>query len=108
MAKTAAPAPAQASDKVAKEKEAGKASQKKAPTERASNSPAAVAKTDVKNEAKTEAKAATSAESSTPQETTIAKQQSGQDDVAQVLRSQPLLGNKISAEALINERRMAE
>ncbi len=108
VAKTAAPAPAQASDKVAKEKEAGKASQKKAPTERAGNSPAAVAKADVKTEAKAEAKAATSAESSTPQETTIAKQQSGQDDVAQVLRSQPLLGNKISAEALINERRMAE
>jgi hypothetical protein len=95
-----AAAPQKTADKVAKQKETDKASRKKTETERAGNSPAAVAKAD--------AKAAASTGGSTANETTIAKQQSGQDDVAQSLRSRPLLGKANSAEALINERQMAE
>lgn len=89
--KKAAPA------EVANQKEDSKPAPKKtAPVEKASSGPAAVAQNAVKA-------APANKETAVP-----VKQQQARDDIAQVLRSQPVLGNKNSAEALINERRMAE
>ncbi len=85
-----------AADKVAKQKEVSKPVQKAAPAEKASAGPAAVATTSQEK---------TAAES---KETTLAKQQKTPADLAQIVRSQPVLGSKISAEALINERQRAE
>ena len=83
--KTAVPA----TEKVAgKQPEAAKpATKKEAREERVAKGPAAVAKT---------APAAP------------AKSQEERNDIAQVGRPQPVLGNKSTAEALINERRMGE
>ncbi len=97
----AKPAPAKAVDKpaaskVATQKPETKPEPKPAPVEKTSTGPAAVAKTN-KEKTATDTK-----------EPTIAKQQNPRDDIAQVLRSQSVTGNKTSAEALINERRMAE
>jgi hypothetical protein len=95
-------APAKVADKaapakVANQQEESKPTPKKtAPVEKASSGPAAVAQsTNKSTPAKTET-------------VTVAKQQDTRDDIAQVLRTQPVLGNKSSAEALINERRSAE
>ena len=82
--------------KVATRKEAAKPAPKAAPTEKTSAGPAALAKTSQEKTA-TETKAATPA-----------AQQTAPADIAQVVRSQPLLGSKNSAEALINERHRAE
>lgn len=91
VVKKAAPA------EVANQKEDSKPAPKKAaPVEKASAGPAAVAQ----NAAKA---APANKEAAVP-----VKQQQARDDIAQVLRGQPVLGNKNSAEALINERRMAE
>lgn len=89
------------SEKVATRKAADKSSGKKdVPAQRrASSGPAAVAST-----APSEIKAA----GSVPKESTPVNQDKDRNDIAQVLRSQPVLGNKNSAEAMINERRMAE
>lgn len=80
-----------AAAKVANGKEAVKPAQKSVPADKASSGPSAVAKTAVKKD-----------------EPAVAKHQNTQEDIAQVLRSQPVLGNKNSAEAMINERHMAE
>jgi hypothetical protein len=85
-----------AASKVANQKPQTKSEQKSAPAENTHTGPAAVAKTNKEKIA------------SDTKETSIAKQQNTQSDIAQVLRSQPGMGNKTSAEALINERRMAE
>ncbi len=94
-------APAHAADKaatskVAKQKAVNSPGQKNAPVEKASAGPAAVAQ-------KSSDKAATPTK-----ETTIAKKENAQDTMPQLVRSQPVLGNKNSAEARINERYMAE
>ena len=89
--KKAAPA------EVANQKEDSKPAPKKpAPAEKASAGPAAVAQNAAK------------AVPANKEPAGPVKQQQARDDIAQVLRSQPVLGNKNSAEALINERRMAE
>ncbi len=83
--------------KVANQKEESKTEPKKtAPAEKASAGAAAVAKSAIKPTA------------SKKEETTVVKQQNTSGDIAQVSRSQSISGNKNSAEALINERRMAE
>ena len=94
-------APAKAADKaatskVAKQKAESNPGQKNTPVEKASGGPAAVARQSTD-------KAAIAAK-----ETTIAKQQNAQDTMPQLVHSQPVLGNKNSAEARINERYMAE
>ena len=92
-------APAKGTDKappakVANQRQEGKDAPKKAvPAEKTNAGPAAVAQ------------AAGKAAPATKEAAVPAKQQ---DDIAQVVRSQPILGNKTSAEALINERRVAE
>ena len=94
-------APAKAADKaapakVANQQEDGKAAPKKAEPKKAATGPAAVARnTDQVTPAKKEA-------------AVPAKQQDARDDIARVVHSQPVLGSKNSAEALVNERRMAE
>jgi len=81
---------------VANQKEVSKPVQKTAPTEKVGAGPAAVARNNAD-------KPSTAQEAAAP-----AKQQNGQEGVAQLLRSQAVFGNKISAEALINERTKAE
>jgi hypothetical protein len=86
------PAPA----KVANQQEDGEAESKKAAPKKAAAGPATVARNiDTVAPAEKEAVVAT-------------KQQDTRDDIVQVLHGQSFLGNKNSAEALINERRMAE
>lgn len=93
IAKTAEKA---APTQVANQKEVSKPVQKTAPAEKVSAGPAAVARTNADNP-------------STSQETVApVRQQNGQEGVAKLLRSQAMFGNKISAEALINERTRAE
>jgi len=96
-------APAKAADratdkaapvKVAKQPEEGKAAPKKAaPAEKTGSGPAAVAQH-------------TSPAAPAPTETAVPAKP--QDNITQVVRTQPVLGTKSSAEALINERRIAE
>lgn len=95
-------APAKTADKsapakVANQQEESKPAPKKAaPAEKASAGPSAVAQNDSKTApVKTET-------------ATVAKQQETREDFAQVSHSQPILGKKSSAEALINERRGTE
>lgn len=87
-------APAKTTEKVANKQpeETKPAPKKEAPVERAAKGPAAVAKT-----------APAGKEAAIP-----AKTQEERGDIAQVLRPQSVLGNKSSAEALINERRTGE
>lgn len=97
----AAPAkqsPAKATEKVASKQpgEAKPAPKKEASEERAVKGPAAVAK------------AAPAAKPAAKEAAIPAKGQEERSDIAQVLRPQSVLGNKSSAEALINERRMGE
>jgi peptidoglycan hydrolase-like protein with peptidoglycan-binding domain len=92
----AKPAEKSAPTQVANQKEASKPVQKTAPTEKVSVGPAAVARTNAD-------KPSTGQETAAP-----VKQQNGQEGVAQLLRSQAVFGNKISAEALINARTRAE
>jgi hypothetical protein len=76
--------------------EAKPAPKKEAPVERAAKGSAAVAKT-------------TPAATPVGKEATIpAKGPEERSGIAQVLRPQPVLGNKSAAEALINERRTGE
>lgn len=90
--------PAKTTEKVASKQpeEAKPAPKKEAPVERAAKGPAAVAKT-------TPAAVPAGKEAAIP-----AKTQEERGGIAQVLRPQSVLGNKSSAEALINERRTGE
>ncbi|MBV5318021.1 MAG: hypothetical protein JZU50_09430 [Desulfobulbaceae bacterium] len=81
---------------VVNQQKASKPVQKTAPAEKVSASPVAVAWTNAD-------KPPTGKETAAP-----AKQQDAQEGVAQLLRSQAAFGNKISAEALINERNRGE
>lgn len=98
-ARAAGTATAKTAEKTDSQKKAqGKTGSKKtAPADRASSSgPEAVAKSAGKTSA------------SAKETGTGGHEESGQENIVQVLRSQPISGNKTSAEALINERRMAE
>lgn len=90
--------PTKATEKVASKPAEGakSAPKKEAPVERAAKGPAAVAKT-------APASAPAGKEAAIP-----VKTQEERGDIAQVLRPQSVLGNKSSAEALINERRTGE
>ncbi len=81
---------------MANQKEVNKPVQKTAPAEKVNAGPAAVARNNAD-------KPSTAQETAAP-----VRPQSGQEGVAQLLRSQAVFGNKISAEALINERNRAE
>ena len=85
-----------AASKVAKQKPMSNPAPKIAPVEKASGGPAAVARNN------------TDKTVTAVTEPAIAKQQNAQDPMPQLVRSQPVLGNKNSAEARINERYMAE
>ena len=96
----AAPAPVKkspAKTEVANQPEAAKPATKKTPSpERTATGPAALAQTSKAEPARNE------------QPAVAAKEQEKREEVAQVARTQPILGSKSTAEALINERRMAE